>query len=220
MPGRDLLGAVHGGVRRDGAATMKHLEIRRVARRIRRTCERVAPLLGYVDDSLLLFCPFAATAATAALVEAGFSAHLVAGLCCATGHYWTEIVEGPLRRRVVLVDVTSTQFWAGPRVLVIEPGDPKWRRYRAEAADNSALRGMLHEDADLYRILPAKWWECEDRELLDARLVTKLWDEGVDTGAMDDVAAELGVTTREVWEAMGRLAKRVPVHGHARRKAA
>lgn len=196
------------------------LEIRRVARRIRAACDRVAPLLGYEDPSLALFCPFAATAVTTALRDAGFTAHLIAGICDGTGHCWTEVADAK-RRGVALVDVTATQFWPRwPQVLVLRPDDRRAVRYTPQSSGRLAMLGMLHEDADLLRLLPARWWECEARDLLDARLATMLWDEGVDTGNMDEVAASLEVTTREVWAAMGRLVGREPIYGHVKRKAA
>lgn len=188
--------------------------VRRVASEVRAGCERIAPTLGFVDtDGLALFCPFASSAVTSALVEAGIHAEQVAGYFQHVGHFWTEVqVAG---HGTLTVDITARQF--APRlakVLVLSRDDPRHTRYYARTTPAS---DVLHYDetADLLRLLPQRWWTLDAHapELLDARVVTVLREETeVAAQGTAAIAAKVQARPDEVLQSMCRLAARSPVY--------
>lgn len=184
--------------------------IRRVARTVRSACERLAPDLGYDGATLALFCPFASTAITRALRDAGERAVLVAGSCSGINHFWT-MIHGPagLWDEGPIVDVSATQFggrW--PKVAITLPHQRRARTYAMMTYGPIAERCIPHEDVDMLRVLPERWWtRIDDRaSTLDARVLTKLQSD-------PDVRPEnVGTTKAGLLDALSRLAKRPPVY--------
>lgn len=204
-----------------------HDELVAAATVVRVACERVAPALGYDADTLGGFCPFAAFAAVQVLTEASFQATLVAGRFAGmVGHFWAEVRLGPSWRphHRAVVDVTATQFepsWEPATVLM--PDDVRQAEYAFIVAEGArAFDTILHEDADMLQVLPARWWARADEPAatLDARVLTRLRARR-DSSLPDarDVAASVGATEREVLEAFGRLAARPAIHGRDRRRS-
>lgn len=192
------------------SARAELVEIRRVSRKVRVACERLAPRLNYPASSLRGFCPFAATAITTELCDAGLKAHLVCGWFNGLhGHFWT-IVEGLAN---AVVDVTARQFkpsW--PNVTILLTEDKRRRAYRDVAATGDvAIAKIHHTDRDMFRILPDRWWRHVDEEAatLDARVLATLRSQP--SLSMDDFQKAVGTDYMGLRGALGRLARRRPV---------
>lgn len=202
-------------------------QLRVVATKVRRAADHLAPLLGYAP-SLAGFCPFGAVAVTEAsaavidpVADPELHAVLVAGRCHTRCHFWTEIWLGD-RARLAILDVTATQFAEPPRpiprVRVLRPSGPAAADYFTTQADGSdATRFLLHEDADMMRVLPPRWWEvAEDpAATLDARVLATIrrHPRTVHTG----IARKVRAPPHAVLESLGRLAGRPPIYGLRKR---
>jgi hypothetical protein len=145
---------------RDGFITAA----KRVARKVRRCAEQIAPQLG-VPLSLYGLCMVAALGLVEALKAAGLPARIAGGSCKGGGHYWAEVPLPDVPDDPkgdpgsLLVDVTATQFGATwPAVLVLSP-ESKRREEYFRRAGGAFVRDFAKEmSAEQLEKIPERWW--------------------------------------------------------------